>query len=429
MRPFDRLESEVRSYCRSFPTVFATASGHLLRDENGREYIDFFAGAGALNYGHNEPYLKSRLLEYLGRDGVVHTLDMHTHAKREFLEAFEERVLTPRDLEYKLMFPGPTGTNAVESALKLARKITGRTSVIAFSNAFHGMTLGSLALTGNSMKRAGAGVELTGVDRMPFHGYLGPDVNTAETLARFLEDGSSGVEPPAAIVLETVQAEGGVNVASRSWLRKVARLARRHGALLVIDDIQVGCGRTGPFFSFEWADLKPDLVCLSKSISGYGLPFALTLIRPEIDRWDPGEHNGTFRGHNPAFVTGTAALERYWSDATLEKEVARKAQVVRKGLAEVAAEHGGEVRGRGLIQGIEFTHGEFASGVSKRAFERGLIVETAGPRDEVLKLLPPLNIPPEELDRGLSILRESVEAEAAERDMVAVAVGSGRLDG
>jgi diaminobutyrate-2-oxoglutarate transaminase len=423
MKPFDKLESEVRSYCRSFPTVFTEAAGHHLRDERGRKYIDFFAGAGALNYGHNEPHLKSRLLDYLAGDGVIHSLDMHTSAKRDFLLAFEEKILAPRNLEYRLMFPGPTGTNAVESALKLARKHTGRTNVIAFSNAFHGMTLGSLSLTGNGSKRAGAGIDLTGVTRMPFDGYLGDGTSTTDVLRRFLEDGSSGVEAPAAIVLETVQAEGGVNVASRSWLRRVARLARKHGALLVIDDIQVGCGRTGPFFSFEWADIKPDLVCLSKSISGYGLPFALTLIRPELDCFDPGEHNGTFRGHNPAFVTAAAALERYWSDDALEQEVGEKAAVVRDALEAIAAPHGGEVRGRGLIQGIAFPDVQFASEISRQAFARGLIVETAGPRDEVLKLLPPLTISTEGLAEGLSILAKS--AEAATRTTEPEPVGAG----
>jgi diaminobutyrate-2-oxoglutarate transaminase len=305
--------------------------------------------------------------------------------------------------------------------------VTGRTNVIAFSNAFHGMTLGSLSLTGNSGKRGGAGVELTGVTRMPFDGYLGDDVNTAEILERFLEDESSGVEAPAAVVLETVQAEGGVNVASLSWLRKIARLCRRHGALFIVDDIQVGCGRTGPFFSFEWADLRPDLVCLSKAISGYGLPFALTLIRPELDQWDPGEHNGTFRGHNPAFVTGAAALERYWSDDALEKEVGRKSAHVSHVLDGLAAEHDGKVRGRGLIQGVKFADTDLAAEISRQAFERGLIVETAGPEDEVLKLLPPLTISREGLGRGLEILAESTEAAVERtRPLAAASGGNGR---
>jgi len=313
MEIFDRLESEVRSYCRSFPTVFTTAQGHLLRDEQGREFIDFFAGAGALNYGHNHPALKARLLDHIAGDRITHSLDMATEAKREFLETLHRVILAPRRLPHKVMFPGPTGTNAVEAALKIARLVTGRTNVIAFTNAYHGMTLGALAVTGNAGKREGAGVTLGNVARMPFHGYMGSDLDTIDLLEQYLADGSSGMDPPAALILETVQAEGGVNVASIPWLRRLGKLLDRHGILLIVDDIQVGCGRTGSFFSFEAAELEPDIICLSKSLSGYGLPFAITLLKPELDQWEPGKHNGTFRGHNLAFVTATAALETFWT--------------------------------------------------------------------------------------------------------------------
>jgi diaminobutyrate-2-oxoglutarate transaminase len=415
---FTRLESEVRSYCRSFPTVFTAAKGALLKDASGREYVDFFAGAGALNYGHNNPALKRRLIDYLAGDGVTHSLDMFTMAKAELLERFEEVILAPRELSYRAMFPGPTGTNAVEAALKLARKVTGRPTVVSFTNGFHGMTLGSLAATGNQGKRDGAGVALDHVHRMPFDGYLGAGINTIEVVERMLEDRSSGVPLPAAFLLETVQAEGGVNVASMPWLRELRRLADRFNALLIVDDIQVGCGRTGPFFSFEPAGITPDVVCLSKSLSGYGLPLAMVLLRPELDVWAPGEHNGTFRGHNPAFVTATAALE-YWRDDALQGAVAAKAETIAEALRGLAGEYGGEQRGRGMIQGVAFDDPEFAGAISKAAFERGLIVETAGPKDEVLKLLPPLTIKAAHLQRGLEILGESARAAAESRRPVA----------
>ncbi|HUH01511.1 MAG TPA: diaminobutyrate--2-oxoglutarate transaminase, partial [Kofleriaceae bacterium] len=280
MQIIERLESNVRSYCRSFPVVFDRAEGSHLFDESGRDYLDFFAGAGALNYGHDNPLLRDALLEYIGRGGVAHSLDMTTAAKVRFLELFERLILRPRDLRYKVMFPGPTGTTAVEAALKLARKVTGRASVVAFTNAFHGMTLGSLAVTGNGAKRGGAGVTLDRTNRMPFAGYFGTDTDTLGQVAAMLGDGSSGVDAPAAFIVETVQAEGGVNVASEEWLVGLARLAREHDALLIVDDIQVGCGRTGPFFSFEDAGIRPDIVCLSTSLSGFGLPRAVTLMRP-----------------------------------------------------------------------------------------------------------------------------------------------------
>lgn len=411
---FERLESNVRGYCRSFPTVFKTAKGATLLNEQGEEFIDFFAGAGALSYGHNNPELKSALIEYLTNDGVLHALDMSTTAKRKFLETFERLILNPRQMDYKVMFPGPTGTNAVESALKLARKITGRHNIVSFTNGFHGMTLGSLALTGNGGKRAGAGVPLNNVTHMPFCDYLGTEADTIAALERYLEDSSSGMDLPAAFILETVQAEGGVNIGTRGWLEALAGLARRYNVLLIIDDIQVGCGRTGPFFSFEPFDIQPDIICLSKSISGYGLPMALTLMKPDLDVFEPGEHNGTFRGHNAAFVTATAALEEFWQDDQLTQKVNRNARQVRDSLLDIAAKHDAEVRGRGMIQGIEFADHSIASAISKEAFTRGLIIETAGPDDEVIKTLPPLTISDELLTRGLEILAESTAAAVPE---------------
>ena len=414
MKPFDRLESEVRSYCRSFPEIFARAKGSCIIDENGREYIDFFAGAGVMSYGHNNEQLKAALLEYISEDGITHGLDMATEAKAAFLETFERLVLQPRGLSYKVMFPGPTGTNSVEAALKLARKVTGRVGVVAFTNGFHGMTLGSLALTGNQSKREGAGVPLTHVTRMPFDGYFGDDVDTIAYADTLLSDASSGVDAPAAFIVETVQAEGGINVARQRWLRDLQALAKKHGALLIIDDIQVGCGRTGPFFSFEQAGIYPDIVCLSKALSGYGLPFALTLIRPELDLWQPGEHNGTFRGNNLAFVTATAALERYWSDDRLEVAVQRKAETVGAALETLACEFGGEVRGRGLIQGLALDS-QTTAAICREAFDRGLIIETAGADDEVVKVLPPLTIQPDMLEDGLQTLRDAMQRVRARR--------------
>ncbi len=409
---FTRLESRVRGYCRSFPTVFESAQGHELVDERGRRYIDFFAGAGALNYGHNPPELKKALVDYLSQDGITHSLDLHTSAKRAFLERLEELVLRPRGLEYRVMFPGPTGTNAVESALKLARKVTERTNVVCFTNGFHGMTLGSLAMTGNAGKRFGAGVPLSHATTVPFDGYLGGDTDTLELFESMLSDCSSGLDKPAAVILETVQAEGGVNVASVDWLQRLEAICRSHGVLLVVDDIQVGCGRTGPFFSFDRAGIRPDIVTLSKSLSGYGTPLSVVLIRPDLDVWKPGEHNGTFRGHNLAFVTATAALDHHWRDDRLRRGVEKKAQQTSGRLSEMVARRPDvvvEQRGLGLIRGLVFARPERAAAVSRAAFERGLMIETAGPDDEVLKLLPPLTITEEALARGLDIVEESIE--------------------
>ena len=414
MRPiietFNHLESEVRSYSRSFPTVFEKSKGYLLWDTGGREYVDFFSGAGALNYGHNNEKMKNSLIEYIQKDGIIHSLDMGTVARGEFLEKFHEFILRPRDLDYKIMFPGPTGTNSVESALKIVRKVTGRNNIISFSNAFHGMTVGSLSLSGNSMKRKGAGIPLNNVTIMPFDDYI-EGQNSIDYLERFLSDSGSGIDLPAAIILETVQGEGGLNVASFSWLKEIERICREKKILLIIDDIQAGCGRTGTFFSFEQAGIKPDVVCLSKSIGGVGLPMALTLIKPEYDKWVPGEHNGTFRGNNLAFVAATIALD-YWKDPTFSLEIQKKAEFITQQLYRLITTYpviAGELRGRGLMQGIACKIPGMAKEITKVAFEKGLIIETSGPNDEVIKLLPPLIIDKNGIERGILILEESIK--------------------
>lgn len=406
---FETLESEVRSYCRNWPAVFTRASGSWLVDVAGRKYLDFFAGAGALNYGHNNPVLKKALMSYIDDDGITHGLDLYTAAKGEFLTVFSERVLEPRGLDYRIQFPGPTGTNAVEAALKLVRKVTGRESIISFTNAFHGMTLGSLAVTGNSMKRAGAGIPLVHTTPMPFDNYLGGASEDFAWFERVLDDSGSGLSRPAAVIVETIQGEGGVNVARPEWLRALAELCKRRDILLIVDDVQMGCGRTGSFFSFEEAGIVPDVVTLSKSISGYGLPMALVLLRPELDVWAPGEHNGTFRGNNLAFITAASALREYWSDDAFSNETRSKGKIVADALADLCAAHTDlEHRNRGLIRGLAFDEPAQAGKVCAAAYARGLLVETSGPRDEVVKLIPPLTISSGDLEGGLKILVDAV---------------------
>ncbi|MCW4466081.1 diaminobutyrate--2-oxoglutarate transaminase [Glutamicibacter sp. MNS18] len=408
---FDTLESSVRSYCRSWPVVFTHANAATQITEDGTEYLDFFSGAGALNYGHNNPALSAPLLEYLASGAVVHSLDMMTPAKREFLETFQDLILKPRHLDYKVMFPGPTGTNTVEAALKLARKVTGRQHILSFTNAFHGMTLGSLSVTGNSLKRRGAGIPLTNSSKIPYDDYFDGSVADFMWLERVLEDSGSGVDKPAAVIVETVQGEGGLRAARTEWLRGLAALLKRHDILLIVDDVQAGCGRTGTFFSFEDAGIEPDIVCVSKSISGYGLPMALTLFRPDLDVWEPGEHNGTFRGNNPAFVTATAALRTYWADGEFQRQLGGKIDTLHRGLEQIAGTvPGAGVRGRGLLAGIVFPDLESASAVAAEAFANGLLVETSGPEDEVIKIMPPLTVTDEELTRGLDILAAAVRS-------------------
>ena len=351
---FESYESEVRSYCRHFPTVFTKAKGAYFYDEDGRKYIDFFCGAGAVNYGHNNPEIKQKLIDYLNSDGVMHALDMYTVPKREFIATFEEKVLQPRGLEYKIQFPGPTGTNANEAALKLARKYTGRQNVFAFMGAFHGMTLGSLALTTDKGSRKGAGVPLNNVTFIPAP-YMFPELDTIAYMQRLLDDDHSGIEKPAAVFLETIQAEGGIHVFSVEFLQALRAFCTKNEILMVVDDVQVGCCRSGTFFSFERAGIQPDIVTMSKSIGGYGLPLAVTLIKPSIDVWTPGEHNGTFRGNQLAFVAAKGGLE-YMLSHKVEEQVQKKSALIKEFLEKevISQDSRLQLRGIGMIWGVEF---------------------------------------------------------------------------
>ncbi len=421
MKIFEEIESEVQSYARAFPRVFNRAQGEFLYDEDGNEYLDFLAGAGTLNYGHNNPLFKEKLLEYINNDGITHGLDLHTRAKGEFMQTFNEKILKPRQLDYVMQFTGPTGTNAVEAALKLARNITGRENVISFTNGFHGVSLGSLATTGNSHHRGAAGVSLNGSSRMPYDGYLGDDIDTTVYLDKVLTDSSSGIDKPAAVIVETVQGEGGINACSFDWLRALDAVCKKHEVLLIIDDIQAGCGRTGTYFSFEAAGIKPDIVTLSKSLSGYGLPFAVVLFRPELDLWKPGEHNGTFRGNNLAFITARAAIDHYWSDDSFASEIQRKGDFIAQRLEEIVEKYGEgnfTPRGRGMFRGISCVNGELAGNITRAAFRNGLMIETSGADDHVVKFLCPLTISDENLARGIGIVEAAIKEVCQQADTI-----------
>ncbi|MER6074779.1 aspartate aminotransferase family protein [Streptomyces sp. NPDC001817] len=402
-------ESEVRSYSRKFPAVFARGRGSFLHDEEGRTFIDFFCGSGALNYGHNPTAVKERLLRYMTDDGLAHGLDLFTVARREFLDALHETVLAPRGLSHKVQFCGPTGTNAVEAALKLARKATGRRGVVSFYGGFHGVSAGSLAVTGDLAARAALGTDPSGTVFVPYPEGPTGAFDSLSYLERMVADRSSGFPLPAAVILETVQSDGGIYCASPEFLRGLRAFTERHGIVLIVDDIFAGCGRTGDFFSFEQAGITPDVITLSKSISGYGLPMALVLISPELDVWLPGEHSGTFRGNQLAFVAATATLD-YWKDPVFLARLGENAGVLRRFGERVTAELGLSVRGRGLVAGVDTADAERARRVQELCFQDGLVMERCGRDDEVLRVLPPLTIGREELDRGLDIVRSALAA-------------------
>lgn len=408
-KTFETYESQVRSYCRHFPAVFTTAKGAMMYDEEGNAYIDFFCGAGALNYGHNNPYIKEKMVEYLMSDGIIHSMDMYTAPKRTFLETLQERILKPRGFDYKVMCCGPTGTNGVEAALKLARKVTGRSNVFAFMGCFHGMTLGALSLTTESYARNGAGVPLGNVTHIPAP-YMFPELDVIAYMQRLLDDDHSGVSRPAALVMETVQAEGGIYPFTPEFLRGCRKFCDDNGILLIVDDIQAGICRTGTFFSFERGGIHPDMVVLSKSIGG-SMPLTLLLIKPDEDVFGPAEHNGTFRGNQLSFVAGNAGLE-FLLENNLEAETQRKGKLVEEFIQREILPLDSRLtyRGIGLMWGIDCAQlggDAFSHAVTKACFDRKLIIERAGRDSSVVKLMPTLVIEDEVLLKGLHILKDA----------------------
>ena len=408
---FEKYESEVRSYCRHFPKVFTKAKSSIIADEEGKEYIDFFCGAGAVNFGHNNPYIKQKMVDYLLSDGIIHALDMYTVPKREFIETLEKKIIEPKGLKYKIQFCGPTGTNGVESAIKLARKIKGRRNIFAFMGCFHGMTLGALSLTSEMYARNGAGVNLNDVTHIPSP-YMFTGFDVIKYMQTLIDDDHSGTEKPAAIIMETVQAEGGIRVFEEEFLREVRSFCDKNDILLIIDDIQVGCCRTGPFFSFERAGIIPDMVVLSKSIGGIGMPMSIVLLKEELDLWKPGEHNGTFRGNQLSFVAGKAAID-WLIDNNIESQTVLKSKIVKDYISKeiLALDPRIEARGLGLIWGIDFEkiNYELAELVIEKCFDKGLICESAGRNGSVVKVMPPLIINDCLLKSGLKILCEAID--------------------
>jgi diaminobutyrate-2-oxoglutarate transaminase len=416
MSIFEERESEIRAYSRLYPVVFEKARNAMISDEAGKDYIDFFAGAGVLNFGHNNEAMKKAVIAHLEADGVTHSLDLETTVKRTFMERFTERVLEPRDMPHKMQFMGPTGTNAVEAALKLARRVTGRHEIVAFQHGFHGMTLGSLAATANAVFRNASGVPLLNVRHHPFGCEpvclgctRGCGLEGLERLRAQYADTSSGLAAPAAFLVEPIQAEGGVMVAAKEWLLALQELAREIGSLVIFDDIQAGMGRTGSFFSFDGMGLDPDIICLAKGLGGLGTPIAMNLVKPEHDKhWKPGEHTGTFRGQSLSFVAGTQALD-YFKDETLMDEVKAKSVKIFEALAPLDDHPEVQVRGKGMIVGLDLGNGERVKEVVLKCFDAGVLICPCGTGGRVLKLIPPLTIPDDQLETGLEIITKAAK--------------------
>ncbi|MFZ6045351.1 diaminobutyrate--2-oxoglutarate transaminase [Pseudomonas sp. CR3202] len=427
-----RFESNVRSYPRKLPLAIAKAHGVWVTDVEGRTYLDCLAGAGTLALGHNHEAVMASLDSFLASGLPMHTLDLTTPVK----DAFSERLLSllpGQGRDYCLQFCGPSGADAVEAALKLAKTHTGRNTIISFSGAYHGMTHGALALTGNTAPKDAIATLMPGVQFLPYpHEYrcplgLGGEAGVealTHYFTQFIEDVESGVSLPAAVILEAVQGEGGVNCAPVSWLRRIREVTRERGILLILDEVQAGFARTGRMFAFEHAGIEPDIIVMSKAVGG-GLPLAVLGIRREFDAWAPGGHAGTFRGNQMAMATGLATLE-VLQRQDLAAQAERRGLWLKEQLESLQQRYPalGQVRGRGLMLGIEIVDERRASdrlgsfpmdptlavAIQQHCFRQGLLLERGGRQGNVIRLLPPLIINDEQCQQVISRFERAVAA-------------------
>ncbi|WP_103938584.1 aspartate aminotransferase family protein [Thermomonospora echinospora] len=406
----ERWESSARTYPRHLPIALAEGAGSFVRDVDGNVFIDFLAGAGVLSLGHNHPELVEVVARQLG--SLTHGLDFPTPAKDAFAQA-QLSMLAPRlRTRMKVHFCGPTGANAVEAAVKLCKIATGRGDVISFQGAFHGSTHATMALSGLVSQKAPVPNTMAGVHFFPYG-----TADDAALLERALLDSNGGIPLPAAVILELVQGEGGVIVAGTDFVRRVRALTRSLGIPLIVDEVQTGCGRTGTWFAFEQYGIEPDVIVASKALSGIGLPVAVILYDAALDTWAPGAHIGTFRGNQLAFAAGVEAIRIVRRDDLLGNVVRRGEQIADRLAGPAAAPWVRQVRGRGLMWGIELADPEdgrpatkVASEVQISALRHGLIVERGGRQDAVVRILPPLNVTAEVVDTACAILVEAVSA-------------------
>lgn len=424
-------ESSARTYARTFATVFTRGQGSCLYDADGRRYIDCLAAAGTLALGHNPPVVTEAVRAFLDSGAVQQALDLCTPAKHAFIEELMACLPDEFARTAKIQFCGPTGSDAVEAAIKLFKTVTGRRTLLCFQGGYHGMTAGALSLTGNLTAKQHVPALMPDVVALPFPSAfrspfgLGGEAGARATLSyieHVLADPESGITRPAAMVLEVVQGEGGVVPAPDGWLSGLADILREYEVPLVIDEVQTGFGRTGHMFAFEAAGITPDAVIVSKAAGG-GYPISAVLYHERFDRWQPGAHAGTFRGNQIAMVAGAATM-RTIRGLGLAGEAARKGERLRSlllrnlgGLPCI-----GEVRGRGLMLGVELVDpddvaqgrrfspggGRLAAAIKQQCFAGGLLLETGGRHGSVVRFLPPLIVSDEEIDEIVEIFVRSV---------------------
>lgn len=427
-----RFESNARSYPRKLPIAIRRSQGVYVEDVDGRRYIDCLAGAGALSLGHYHPVVVDAVRGALADEVPWQTLDLTTPMKDAFVQALFDSLPPAFAAQARIQFCGPSGADAIEAAVKLVKTATGRRSLLAFRGAYHGMTHGALGLTGEIGPKIAVAGLMPEAHFLPFpYAYrcpfgLGGEAGWQASLTyieRLLDDGNSGITPPAAMILEAVQGEGGVIPAPDEWLRGMRRITLERDIPLIIDEVQTGAGRTGAMYAFEHAGILPDVLVLSKAIGG-GLPLSVVVYHQDLDRWQPGAHAGTFRGNQLAMAAGAATL-RFIREHRLERHAAQMGERLLthlRGIKETAP-CVGEVRGRGLMLGAEIvdatgetdhlgTHApcrELARRIQAECLQRGLIVELGGRQGSVVRLLPPLVVSAEQVDAIAAIFAEAVD--------------------
>jgi diaminobutyrate-2-oxoglutarate transaminase len=427
----NHFESHVRSYPRRIPIAIAKAQGINIIDVEGTEYIDCLAGAGTLALGHNHPVTTKAIQQVLQVGLPLHTLDLTSPIKDQFCADILNSLPTEFASNACIQFCGPAGTDAVEAAIKLVKTVTGRRTICAFQGGYHGITHGALALTGNHGPKMKVPNLMSDVHFLPYpYSYRCPFGIGKERgeeigihfIERLLNDPESGVLPPAAIILEAVQGEGGVIPAPMTWLRELRRITQERKIPLILDEVQTGVGRTGNMYAFEQANIIPDIVILSKAIGG-SLPMAVIVYNKTLDNWSVGAHAGTFRGNTMAMAAGSATL-RFIQEEQLLDHVQTMGKRLMNHFNAIEAKSIGEVRGRGLMIGIEIvnknlspdhlgsfpTDSEMATRIQKACFKRGLIVELGGRNASTIRFLPPLIINAEQVDAVASRVEDAIKA-------------------
>lgn len=409
---FDRMRQQAAKYVQSIPTDARQASGSLITTQTGAEVIDFYSGAGTLNYGHDNDLLSTKLCNYLKTYAATPARYGINRARDLFFKTVQHTLLEPRNWDYTLQLSGPTGANALEAAVRIARKAKGRQNVVSFTQGFKVTEASGLAVSAGALLDQAAGVSLSNAVFMPYDGCFGPDVDSMAYLERLLDDQAGSAQRPAAVVVETVLGQGGVNVLTWRWLSELQALCQRHDMLLIMDDTQVGCGRTGHFFSFETAAIQPDIIVLSKSLSGFGLPMSVLLLHPSLPAQTQEAGSGRVatacQDQELALVTAAHALQEYWQDDQFSSAIRRKEGLVRDWLENIVHSYpqvSMMARGRGLIQALVMPEGSgLAVKAAATALQHGLAIDTSGANEEVLKVLPALTITDDLLLRGLEIV-------------------------